>query len=103
MPRIGMAYSPGTSGRTSIRAGFGMFYDVLYDNQGLLTLPPQANHTVDVTGLNQERLPGRRRHSAELQRRGVEPGGSARQTGGYVPDQIRPETISWNIGVQHVF
>ena len=51
MPRIGIAYSPGTSGKTSIRAGFGMFYDVLYDNQGLLTLPPQVNHTVDVTGL----------------------------------------------------
>ncbi len=50
MPRVGIAYSPGTSGKTSIRAGFGMFYDVLYDNQGLLTLPPEANHTVDVGG-----------------------------------------------------
>jgi hypothetical protein len=29
-----------------------MFYDVLYDNQGLLTLPPQANHTIDVAGKN---------------------------------------------------
>ena len=41
MPRIGIAYSPGKSGKTSIRAGFGLFYDVLYDNQGLLSLPPQ--------------------------------------------------------------
>ena len=69
MPRIGIAYSPGTSGNTSIRAGFGMFYDVLYDNQGLLTLPPEANHTVDVAGDQPGRLPGQRRHSAERQRR----------------------------------
>ncbi len=26
-PRIGMAWSPGTSGKTSIRAGFGLFYN----------------------------------------------------------------------------
>jgi hypothetical protein len=26
-PRIGLAYSPGTSGKTSIRAGFGLFYN----------------------------------------------------------------------------
>ncbi len=26
-PRIGIAWSPGTSGRTSVRAGFGMFYN----------------------------------------------------------------------------
>jgi len=37
MPRIGLAYTPGTSGKTSIRAGFGINYDVLYDNLGLLT------------------------------------------------------------------
>ena len=29
MPRIGLAYSPGTSGKTSIRAGFGRSFDVL--------------------------------------------------------------------------
>ena len=40
MPRIGVAYSPGTDGKTSIRAGFGINYDVLFDNLGLLTLPP---------------------------------------------------------------
>ena len=50
MPRVGLAYSPGTSGKTSIRAGFGRSFDVLVDNFGLLTLPPQDNTTVDVTG-----------------------------------------------------
>jgi hypothetical protein len=103
MPRIGVAYSPGTSGKTSIRAGFGMFYDVLYDNQGLLTLPPEANHTVDVGG---------NLGSGFLAGGGILPNANAGTltaaqaislTSGYVPDQIRPETISWNIGIQHVF
>jgi hypothetical protein len=103
MPRVGLAYSPGTSGRTSIRAGFGLFYDVLYDNQGLTTLPPQASTTVDVTGLNQGNF---------LANGGILPNTSTgplsqadarAATSGYVPNQTRPETVSWNIGVQHVF
>jgi len=103
MPRVGIAYSPGTSGRTSIRAGFGLFYDVLYDNQGLLTLPPQVQQTVDEGGLNGTNF---------LKNGGIPPNASAgtldqadarAETGGYVPNQTRPETVSWNIGVQHVF
>jgi Carboxypeptidase regulatory-like domain/TonB dependent receptor len=31
-PRLGIAYSPGDSGKTVIRAGFGMFYDDLAQN-----------------------------------------------------------------------
>ena len=38
MPRIGFAYSPGTSGNTSIRGGYSMGYDVLYDNIGTLSV-----------------------------------------------------------------
>jgi len=34
-PRIGFAYSPGSSGETSIRGGFGLAYDTLYDNIGI--------------------------------------------------------------------
>ncbi len=47
MPRIGFAYSPGTSGNTSIRGGFGMGYDVLYDNIGSLSRPPQIGSTIN--------------------------------------------------------
>src|SRR4030095_14633751 len=47
-PRISLAYSPGSSGRTSIRAGFAVSYDVLYDNIGILSLPPQLSGTVDT-------------------------------------------------------
>ena len=103
MPRIGIAYSPGSSGKTSIRAGFGLFYDVLYDNQGVLTLPPQSTVTIDEGGLNGTNF---------LAGGGIPPnanGGTltadeARaETGGYIPNQIRPETASWSIGIQHVF
>lgn len=113
MPRIGIAYSPGTSGRTSIRAGFGENYDVLPDNFGLLTEPPQFTTTVDctggpATGCNQAGGPG----SGFLANGGIKPGSTAAVpsladlragTGGYVPNQTRPKAIQWNIGIQHVF
>ncbi len=38
-PRVGFAYSPGTRGNTSIRGGFGINYDQLFDNLGTLSLP----------------------------------------------------------------
>ena len=47
-PRIGIAYSPGTSGSTSIRAGFGMAYDVIFDNVGSTAYPPQLSSTYDA-------------------------------------------------------
>ena len=50
MPRLGFAYSPGRSGNTSIRGGFGLGYDVLYDNIGTLARPPQIGSTVDCPG-----------------------------------------------------
>src|SRR5262249_9190553 len=50
-PRIGIAYSPGHSGNTAMRAGFGMAYDVIYDNIGILALPPQLSTTVDTDPL----------------------------------------------------
>ncbi|MGH9942671.1 MAG: carboxypeptidase regulatory-like domain-containing protein, partial [Pyrinomonadaceae bacterium] len=60
-PRVGIAYSPefesgllgrvfGSSGKSSIRAGFSMAYDYIFDNLYILSLPPQAQQTIDVTG-----------------------------------------------------
>src|SRR5207244_9580812 len=47
-PRIGLAYSPGSKGTTSIRAGFGLAYDVIFDNVGSTAYPPQLSATVDA-------------------------------------------------------
>ena len=113
-PRIGIAYSPGTSGKTSIRAGFGINYDVLFDNLGLLSLPPELSTTVDVTGcttpatcLNGQPgtnflatggIPG------TLPSSSYTPAEARAATAGFVPDlQHRPESYQWNFGIEHEF
>ncbi len=47
-PRFGINYSPDS--KTSVRAGFGIAYDVLFDNLGTLSFPPQLSSTTDVGG-----------------------------------------------------
>jgi hypothetical protein len=103
MPRIGFAWSPGHNGNTSIRAGFGINYDKLFDNFGLLSLPPQLQQTVVVGGLTGSNF---------LANGGIKPSASAgtlsqadarSNTSGFVPDQKLPKSIQWTIGVQHVF
>jgi hypothetical protein len=102
-PRIGFAWSPGRSGTTSVRAGFGISYDQLFDNLGILSSPPQFQQTVDVGG-----NPG----SNFLKNGGIPNNASAGTlsqadaralTGGFVPDQKLPKSIQWNLGVQRVF
>jgi hypothetical protein len=45
-PRFGINWAPDS--KTSIRAGFGIAYDVLFDNLGTLSFPPQYSTTQDV-------------------------------------------------------
>jgi len=108
-PRVGIAYSPGRSGRTSIRAGAGISYDVLYDNIGILSLPPQLSGTIDCPGA------GCPPNGSFLADGGIPP-----TTGGLVtfPDlltqrestanhvvvnQISPSSYQWTLSVQHTF
>jgi len=106
-PRVGFAYSPGTSGNTSIRGGFGLAYDVLYDNIGILAVPPQIGATNDVPDLNNP-TPG------FLASGGLPGGGSGIQvldeataranTSNWIPPQVKwPYSINWNFGIQHSF
>ncbi len=100
-PRIGIAYSPGKSGTTSIRAGFGMAYDQLYDNLGVLSLPPQFTATYHVTGnetgfFAHGGLPGTYTPPANATE-------ARASTSGFIPDQRLPYSIDWNFGIQHIF
>src|SRR5579862_7450397 len=106
-PRVGFAYSPGSNGATSIRGGFGLAYDTLYDNIGILAVPPQIGATHDVPDLNNP-TPG------FLAGGGLPGGGSGIQvldeptaralTSNWIPPDVKdPYSINWNLGVQHSF
>jgi hypothetical protein len=106
-PRVGFAYSPGSTGTTSIRAGFGLAYDILYDNIGSLAVPPQIGATRDVPDVNKP-TPG-------FFAGGALPGGGSgikvldeatarATTSNWIPpNQKWPYSIQWNLGVQHSF
>ncbi len=99
-PRLGVAYAPDEN--TSIRAAFGINYDVLYDNIGTTTAPPQFQTTESVnTGvatpgfLAGGGLPANATFSTLAQQRAA--------TSAYVPNQELPYSEQWTLGVQHVF
>jgi|KBSMisStaDraftv2_1062788.scaffolds.fasta_scaffold00217_17 hypothetical protein len=106
-PRVGFAYSPGTSGRLSIRGGFGMAYDVLYDNIGVLSRPPQIGSTVDC--------PATCNPNAFLANGGIpfqnlsgvtvlDQATARAFTSSFLPNNVKyPYGESWNLGVQKVF
>ncbi len=115
LPRVGFAWSPGESGTTSIRGGFGMAVDVLYDNLGILSMPPQVQQTCDsgLPGQGQEQTPTCFWSNNNFLANGGLPSNQpapftnaadARSaTGAFIPNQSLPYSESWNLGVQHVF
>ncbi len=113
-PRVGFAYSPGTSGNTSIRGGFGMAYDVGYDNVGILSEPPQIGSTLGCAG-NAPQCPSTDIPSPKFMANGALPGGGSgitvldqataiASTSSWIPPKQKwPYSIQWNLGVQHAF
>jgi hypothetical protein len=100
VPRIGVAYSPDEN--TAIHAAFGMNYDVLYDNIGTTSAPPQFQTTESVTTsattpnfLGSGGLPAHTTFATLTQQRAA--------TSAYVPNQVLPYSEQWLLGVQHVF
>ena len=104
-PRVGFNYSP--DGKTSIRAGFGLAYDVLFDNLGLLSFPPQYSSTTSVGGVG-EPSPG----SPNFLQNGGLPAGTGTlatfgsiaaqraATSAYLPNQVTPYAESYNLQIQ---
>jgi len=110
MPRLGLAWSPGSSGNTSIRAGFGMGYDVLYDNIGTLSRPPQIGSTADCPNtalafcsapfLAHGGIPPQQSSGITT----LDPADARAATASFLPNDVQyPYSIQWNLGVQHVF
>jgi hypothetical protein len=114
-PRVGFAYSPdythgmlgrlfGSAGKTSIRAGFSMAYDYIFDNLYILALPPQAQQTVDVTGpphtpnfLANGGIPN------VLVPSGNDPAAARAATSAFIPDQEVPYSLTWTGSLQRQF
>jgi Carboxypeptidase regulatory-like domain/TonB dependent receptor len=111
-PRIGINYSP--DDKTSVRAGFGLAYDVLFDNLGTLSFPPQYSGTNDV-GNPGNPQPG---DPSFLTNGGLPPGkggilifpstpaGLAAQraaTAAFIPNQVVPYAETYTLTIQRVF
>ncbi len=118
-PRVGLAYAPdfnsgmlgsifGSGGKSSIRAGFSMAYDYIFDNLYILSNPPQAQQTIDCPNSANPRCPA----NNFLASGGITPnvtGGltnpaTARAvTGAFIPDQEVPYSLTWTLSFQRQF
>jgi hypothetical protein len=120
-PRVGFAYSPnyaggwmarlfGNQGQTSIRAGFSMAYDVIFDNIYILSSPPQFQQTVDCnnTSSTDSRCPaGTYLGHGGIANVVLPTGGNAAAaraaTGTFIPDQQVPYAITYTGSIQRQF
>jgi len=99
VPRVGFAYT--LDAKTAVRGGFGMGYDVLYDNLGILAAAPQYQVTEDVQVAG---VPGFLAGGG-LPANVTIPNLATQRalTTAYVPDQTLPYAENWSLGVEHTF
>ncbi|HYO82134.1 MAG TPA: TonB-dependent receptor, partial [Bryobacteraceae bacterium] len=100
-PRLGIAWSPGRSGQTSLRAGWGLSYDQVPHNVHMNALPPQFYTFVEAHNEQPNRpgflaaggIPGTPRPVTN-------PASARALTYAWIPDQKRPYAMQWNAGLQ---
>jgi hypothetical protein len=115
-PRVGFAYAPeyksgmlgrlfGSGGKSSIRAGFTMAHDVIFDNIYILSSPPQFQQTRDfnpvppVGGF----LAGGGISPIPTPTGNVDPSVLRGATTAWIPDQQLPYSMSWSLTFQREF
>jgi hypothetical protein len=114
-PKVGLAWSPnfdtgvlgrvfGSKGKSSLRAGFSMAYDYIFDNLYILALPPQSNQTNSVEP--DAALPGFLAGGAIPPTPvdvGNDPAAARANTGSFIPDQEVPYSLTWTLSFQRQF
>jgi hypothetical protein len=114
-PKVGFAWSPdfkegmlgrlfGSSGKSSLRAGFSMGYDYIFDNLYILSNPPQLQQTNDVDTtlpptnnfLGNGGLP-------DTPVAITDPVVARQNTGSFIPDQEVPYSLTWTTSFQRQF
>ncbi|MFN7929832.1 MAG: carboxypeptidase regulatory-like domain-containing protein [Blastocatellia bacterium] len=111
-PRVGLAWSPsgdtgvrgylfGGNGKTSIRAGFSMAYDVIFDNLYILSLPPQFTQTRNLDPGLPNFLAGGGISPAPNPI--TDPAEAKANTSAFIPDQQVPYSITYTLSYQRQF
>jgi Carboxypeptidase regulatory-like domain len=113
MPRVGFAWSPDKNQTWSIRGGWSMGYDVLYDNLGLNSISagtvPQLGATIDKDQATVGILNNFLANGAIAPGTGgfnTFPTVAAQQmatAGNVIVNAINPVAITYSLGVQHTF
>jgi hypothetical protein len=117
-PKVGFAWSPnytsgmlgrifGAGGKSSLRGGFSMGYDYIFDNLYVLSNPPQFQQTRDCPDATKPFCPA----IGFLAAGGI-PGGAAptssavaarAATASFIPDQKVPYSLTWTGSYQRQF
>ena len=110
MPRLGIAWAP--TPNTSVNVGFSMANDVIYDNLGILSLPPQVQQTNDTVSPSQCAISVCNYALTGFLANGglpnslvsiTDPASARAATSAFIPNQTLPYSETWTAGVQHIF